>query len=234
MGHTLDPTLIPIWIRFIPTYVGHILSTSMITRAESVHPHLRGAYGYSNRVWKCPFGSSPHTWGIQHLYLCCIQIYRFIPTYVGHTISRPLSVTVRSVHPHIRGAYLVPGHPRAGPKRFIPTYVGHTCTLRFTVGQMPVHPHIRGAYRRHHGGDPDCPGSSPHTWGIRSPPANPPQSQAVHPHIRGAYVSKLKLSNSARRFIPTYVGHTPVPGARNIRQTVHPHIRGAYATLGCG
>ena len=51
-------------VRFIPTYVGHILSTSMITRAESVHPHLRGAYGYSNRVWKCPFGSSPPTWGI--------------------------------------------------------------------------------------------------------------------------------------------------------------------------
>ena len=92
----------------------------------SVHPHIRGAYGYLSLLeWEAK---------------------RFIPTYVGHTIClRPRSKSC-SVHPHIRGAYsgkikapkyvigssphtwgiLFMSRSRFSVLRFIPTYVGHT------------------------------------------------------------------------------------------------------------
>ena len=134
---------------------------------------------------------------------------RFIPTYVGHTVTHLYRDTPSSVHPHIRGAYagtcltlcrccgssphtwgihsVLDGlHQRS---RFIPTYVGHTGRKCNIYCPGPVHPHIRGAYRRR----PPCP------W----PPL---------------------------RFIPTYVGHTgPWTGTASL-PPVHPHIRGAYMT----
>ena len=134
---------------------------------------------------------------------------------------------MRSVHPHLRGAYFLfvlieskvsgssPhtwGIRRArqayiDQRRFIPTYVGHTrCAKRRWPGG-PVHPHIRGAYISPRHSAERLSGSSPHTWGIRRYDA--PDQQA-------------------RRFIPTYVGHTCAT-SRNLRNTsVHPHIRGAY------
>ena len=54
-------------------------------------------------------GSSPHTWGIRPAALCILKIPRFIPTYVGHTTYAKLKSKLISVHPHIRGAYLVHG-----------------------------------------------------------------------------------------------------------------------------
>ena len=136
-----------------------------------------------------------------------LHTFRFIPTYVGHTLDAAKAANVRSVHPHIRGAYM--GRPAkiyvkngssphtwgircdagqtSARSRFIPTYVGHTSCIFVTHVGAPVHPHIRGAY------------ASARRWG--------------------------KLS---RRFIPTYVGHTSCWYCRIYSNTIHPHIRGAY------
>ena len=110
-------------------------------------------------------GSSPHTWGIRGRILS-IVFYRFIPTYVGHTWADLLKFMSRTVHPHIRGAYVpdrYDGCRNGGSSphtwgiqgqlmyfvrrfRFIPTYVGHTCCPPRPADTGPVHPHIRGAY----------------------------------------------------------------------------------------
>ena len=153
-------------LRFIPTYVGHTGWPNVSDTSETVHPHLRGAYG--------------HKAGIR----------RQIP-----------------VHPHLRGAYmawvssiryfngsspptwgiLLQGRLVAQPERFIPTYVGHTPLMSTGKIFSAVHPHLRGAYRPRPFVLVVRVGSSPPTWGIRTPP---------RPILR------------AGRFIPTYVGHT--------------------------
>ena len=95
-------------------------------------------------------GSSPPMWGIRAVLHGESAEARFIPTYVGYTSSPGPYQFHISVHPHIRGAYLIssgqhynaPGSsPHTWgiligrqavrhPLRFIPTYVGHTRTGR--------------------------------------------------------------------------------------------------------
>ena len=166
---------------------------------------------------------------------------------MGHTDRPNVSDTSETVHPHLRGAYVV---------------------KYLFITKPPVHPHLRGAYGvdilpADQGG-----GSSPPTWGILSPCVMQFGIHSVHPHLRGAYVnhlitSRIKIGSSPPtwgihchaldgplpgRFIPTYVGHTPGPagtrsGPRFIptyvghtcparpccsNLPVHPHLRGAY------
>lgn len=129
--------------------------------------------------------SSPHTWGIRGRILS-IVFYRFIPTYVGHTWADLLKFMSRTVHPHIRGAYvkfvggmdepLGSSPPTWGIRkkswnrgflqRFIPTYVGHTPSAVIFRCMASVHPHLRGAYSLRTYSDVHLHGSSPHTWGI--------------------------------------------------------------------
>ena len=207
MGHTLDPTLIPIWIRFIPTHVGHTIPSGIGIPPHPVHPHIRGAYQHPPPAATWQFGSSPHTWGILSSTGGLSSAPRFIPTYVGHTSPGVPKIHVTPVHPHIRGAYRCGRCPKTNSigssphtwgiqawpseysqlNRFIPTYVGHT---------QP------GSQR----GERMC-GSSPHTWGIQKAPL---------------------CWRTAERFIPTYVGHTAAEVAKYSVKSVHPHIRGAY------
>ena len=174
--------------RFIPTYVGHTLTQKIFGTQKSVHPHIRGAYhGAFRRVARC-LGSSPHTWGIHQQAVSVRLANRFIPTYVGHTARLKAGGNFLTVHPHIRGAYIL-------ERRLQGIYRGsspHTWGIRLYryLGMVPppVHPHIRGAYERNsHVSSPPY-GSSPHTWGIPE-----------HCHV----------VQSQARFIPTYVGHTP-------------------------
>ena len=74
--------------RFIPTYVGHTPSGSAFSPACTVHPHIRGAYGFSLILRQAGHGSSPHTWGIPVAKEITVTYRRFIPTYVGHTLDR--------------------------------------------------------------------------------------------------------------------------------------------------
>ena len=116
----------------------------------SVHPHLRGAYHKGSVICPLAYGSSPPTWGIREHGVDPILQGRFIPTYVGHTLSPSRIPRAMPVHPHLRGAYGIPARRRArltgsSPptwgiltgrayaefnKRFIPTYVGHTLDRR--------------------------------------------------------------------------------------------------------
>ena len=174
--------------RFIPTYVGHTA-------------YHCWAYAGSS-------GSSPPTWGILQHGLYIGKATRFIPTYVGHTAIYRWWLTIPTVHPHLRGAYVVVDVNGGALARFIPTYVGHT--LSWSTAGFPLS------------------GSSPPTWGILPQHIGQVAHQAVHPHLRGAYVPDrydgsgcvgsspptwgilvvLLRGIPAKRFIPTYVGHT--------------------------
>ena len=94
--------------RFIPTYVGHTAGRSDKCGGCTVHPHIRGAYGFLLLIFLGGGGSSPHTWGIQKALLCWRTARRFIPTYVGHTHTPRCAAPAPPVHPHIRGAYTGP------------------------------------------------------------------------------------------------------------------------------
>ena len=173
----------------------------------AVHPHLRGAYAALPRQQLIFPGSSPHTWGIPLLGLRMLLPDRFIPTHVGHTQDRAGMSTPRSVHPHLRGAYVV-----------------HIRQLFRRDGSSP---HTWGI-RPNHGNPTSTPGSSPHTWGIRIACLNCGYTFTVHPHIRGVY-DHLDLGIvGPARFIPTYVGYTPDRPHHPAGVPVHPHIRGAY------
>ena len=74
---------------------------------DSVHPHIRGAYGAGDRKPLSDVGSSPHTWGIPLGADGASDSWRFIPTYVGHTDFVRRVAEEMAVHPHIRGAYSI-------------------------------------------------------------------------------------------------------------------------------
>ena len=155
---------------------------------RSVHPHIRGAYVIFPRGLVPCHGSSPHTWGIRPMQSGSPSSSRFIPTYVGHTISPVRCARRWTVHPHIRGAYIDRVGGGNSPRRFIPTYVGHTAQDVYPDEAKSVHPHIRGAYTLQVHSRWTYFGSSPHTWGIQG---------------------FRRCGRKNGRFIPTYVGHTP-------------------------
>ncbi len=152
-------------------------------------------------------GSSPPTWGIRKGSQKFFDLFRFIPTYVGHTNRSSGGKSPHTVHPHLRGAYTIgisrnPASVGSSPPtwgipdrdvfvsdwaRFIPTYVGHTGYGGSYPAAGTVHPHLRGAYYPISSSNGFLVGSSPPTWGI---------------------LSKRCSRNCCNRFIPTYVGHT--------------------------
>ena len=194
-------------LRFIPTYVGHTHANNPAISRCTVHPHIREAYPGPLGAAVAGRGSSPHTWGIQLPGAHFVRRDRFIPTYVGHTVCIAPNQFFKSVHPHIRGAYITLASPkvpvtgssphtwgiplpcmaRRRTRRFIPTYVGHTQNPNNGANQQAVHPHIRGAYSSGAGASGGVCGSSPHTWGILLWARCGFHWQPVHPHIRGAY-----------------------------------------------
>ena len=152
---------------------------------------------------------------------------RFIPTCVGNTDQQNRRQGQCSVHPHMRGEYLVwllqPESPfgssphawgihdavafHAPVGRFIPTCVGNTSVGSGLSSMAPVHPHMRGEYNRSAALRPSSNGSSPHAWGI-------PQGHLL-----------LQLGG---RFIPTCVGNTRRWAHKLRFAAVHPHMRGEY------
>ena len=112
---------------------------------------------------------------------------RFIPTYVGYTLSVfGLDRISTSSSPHTWG---IPTAAVCGVAmvRFIPTYVGYTFSVLQARGEKLVHPHIRGVYFPQGVDDLLRHGSSPHTWGIHEVAREIDRYMAVHPHIRGVY-----------------------------------------------
>ena len=121
---------------------GRILSIVFLP----VHPHLCWAYPSLHLAAISQNGSSPHTWGIQPPGAHFVRRDRFIPTYVGHTRIKNLLISPRTVHPHIRGAYLNLGVYSLLLLGSSPHTWGILHWLRYRAINRPVHPHIRGAY----------------------------------------------------------------------------------------
>ena len=193
----------------------------------SVHPHVRGEQALLEDLYLPDYGSSPRTWGTDHLDPQRRRQCRFIPTYVG---NRTLSF-----------------FSAVQDQRFIPTYVGNSCRGSTASRGSSVHPHVRGeqAFTLLDQGAND--GSSPRTWGTAAPfrprkrrsrfiPTYVGNSYSkigripvwpVHPHVRGEQSTMYPLNTTrigssprtwgtddrvphgdgVRRFIPTYVGN---------------------------
>ena len=93
-------------LRFIPTCVGNTLLSLFHLFVFSVHPHMRGEYE-SRFFLTCLYcGSSPHAWGILVPVWKMCPFRRFIPTCVGNTTAQRSSLSLPTVHPHMRGEYL--------------------------------------------------------------------------------------------------------------------------------
>ena len=131
-------------------------------------------------------GSSPHAWGLPHLLTSAAAKNRFIPTCVGFTPPECPCSSCDTVHPHMRGVYIIltrdmlstigsSPHAWGLPDRvlrvvafcrFIPTCVGFTAKQTLGPPRKTVHPHMRGVYLsgslKYH----SLTGSSPHAWGL--------------------------------------------------------------------
>ena len=132
--------------RFIPTYVGHTITTPFRWVVSWVHPHIRGAYSFEPRPDVSDPGSSPHTWGIRYRERLAVDRIRFIPTYVGHTELRERPETRIAVHPHIRGAYASSFLIMVSVIGSSPHTWGIPLSRYLSSVCKSVHPHIRGAY----------------------------------------------------------------------------------------
>ena len=137
-------------------------------RPLTVHPHVRGVYKtIENMTWK-DSGSSPRAWGLCRRSIKPCGNVRFIPTCVGFMLPCCSQCRRSTVHPHVRGvyvlmlpdkAYLCGSSPRAWGLchpaqssachfRFIPTCVGFIISAFTLAALASVHPHVRGVYIR--------------------------------------------------------------------------------------
>ena len=132
--------------RFTPTCVGTTAIQTTLRRSTPVHPHVRGDNEIGHRSAVDAHGSPPRAWGQRDATAVNLCPFRFTPTCVGTTFSRPLHIERLAVHPHVRGdndakyagielAYGSPprawGQPLPNPRlsmcsRFTPTCVGTT------------------------------------------------------------------------------------------------------------
>ena len=192
-------------------------------------------------------GSSPHTWGTHSAYRREDKEGRFIPTHVGNTAEPTIIVTATAVHPHTRGEHYtfycfnsrnIGSSPHTWGthkqsninsliRRFIPTHVGNTAAELSASPIRPVHPHTRGE----HGNLSDIKlttdGSSPHTWGTRSPAtASGCVPRFIPTHVGNTNV--LIMTSMVNRFIPTHVGNTWLGRPHTQQLAVHPHTRGEH------
>ena len=171
--------------RFIPTYVGNTYLCWPCDLAKSVHPHVRGEHKTGSNEWMIRTGSSPRTWGTPRGVDASPTYSRFIPTYVGNTLSPINQSRIYPVHPHVRGEHCgidrqVQQPPGSSPRtwgtqtaaeiptelaRFIPTYVGNTRDSRSMDKKSAVHPPVRGEHTPPASVVVLWVGSSPRTWG---------------------------------------------------------------------
>ncbi len=150
--------------RFIPTYVGNSREWWSKWWPRSVHPHVCGELGQGMHLDASSPGSSPRMWGTLHCYADPVLALRFIPTYVGNSLSANRSASSAAVHPHVCGelggkysrniniygssprmwgTLVMPGQS-AIVMRFIPTYVGNSLMAKGFLLECTVHPHVCG------------------------------------------------------------------------------------------
>ena len=92
--------------RFIPTYMGNTRDNHGIPVSVSVHPHVHGEHVSVYVTAIRPDGSSPRTWGTHSNRAGTVCNTRFIPTYMGNTVTAAPNVVPPAVHPHVHGEHL--------------------------------------------------------------------------------------------------------------------------------
>ena len=90
--------------RFTPTCVGQTWPSSCPARGQSVHPHVRGADIRATVGIASAAGSPPRAWGRREVGEVRRARPRFTPTCVGQTAPGSTHTTLKTVHPHVRGA----------------------------------------------------------------------------------------------------------------------------------
>ena len=204
------------------------MTSSPLSTARAVHPHVRGVYWKPSLIVKVDAGPSPRAWGL--------RLPPFCPA------------PGRSVHPHVRGVYSAQPGRGAGPVRSIPTCVGFTIRTAGTGTQDTVHPHVRGVYIGGRRSKYATFGPSPRAWGLlwiarqreggpRSIPTCvgftsadlvPAGPLPVHPHVRGVYNTVFTVREALSGPSPRAWGLHVVSTLIKNLDTVHPHVRGVY------
>ncbi len=147
--------------------MGNTTRTAFGTTTVTVHPHACGEHAYMPLQAGHASGSSPRLWGTHLESAERTPKYRFIPTPVGNTLSKPQAPSVLSVHPHACGEHvpsLKVSQPSYGSsprlwgtlditagitnyERFIPTPVGNTIEYLPSLEVRSVHPHACGEHQ---------------------------------------------------------------------------------------
>ena len=91
--------------RLIPVYAGSTGHQPPGLGARPAHPRLRGEHRVCRRNTRCFAGSSPSTRGAPQVIRIGKEESRLIPVYAGSTALRPMSASLRSAHPRLRGEH---------------------------------------------------------------------------------------------------------------------------------
>ena len=196
--------------RSTPTCVGKTLDRSAGSRSTSVHPHVRGENSSSSRIFTGVSGPPPRAWGKLPLRRDSHTGAGSTPTCVGKTILSSQTLSLLTVHPHVRGENLDAASAvrrSAGPP---PRAWGKLTPLQPPVNTVRSTPTCVGKTLK---GRTDLPaecGPPPRAWG------------------------KLQVGLDAGdgvRSTPTCVGKTIVRLASSRIPTVHPHVRGDHESI---
>jgi len=199
----------------------------------SVHPHVHGELAFLCGTTILSLGSSPRAWGTRLPAAVAGVLYRFIPTCMGNSFTRPMKINRSAVHPHVHGelsrraggrrarlgssprAWGTPGTKESAGlgRRFIPTCMGNSASAAVTRCSMPVHPHVHGELPGHSAAAINEAGSSPRAWGT---------------------LSAMVMVNSPSRFIPTCMGNSLLSAGLRGLSSVHPHVHGELGAGGDG
>ena len=175
-----------------------------MSRAESVHPRLRGELLNGAPLSQDQGGSSPLTRGTQKTAAEGCRNKRFIPAYAGNSwFTVPLRMP-RGSSPLTRGTRKV-GPDELIRLRFIPAYAGNSSLIHSSLMETTVHPRLRGELA-------SCKCVCSHEHGS-SPLTRGTQRRSS----RGPY---------RRWFIPAYAGNSWIQCAAQRCSTVHPRLRG--------
>ncbi len=151
-------------LRFTPACAGKMPQIRALRRRNTVHPRVRGEdCGASNRCASA-CGSPPRARGRCDFLICHFSFSRFTPACAGKILNWMPGITMKPVHPRVRGEDIgnsrgpFPSRgspPRArgrsqapqGPeasRRFTPACAGKIWSISVKKPSYSVHPRVRG------------------------------------------------------------------------------------------
>ena len=118
--------------RFIPTCVGNWIPNNSKNGSSTVHPHVCGELGRTNRIHRHYYGSSPRVWGTAFELDEIMASIRFIPTCVGNCKKHFGQFRRDAVHPHVCGEL-------HAPKKLMKPATGSSPRVWGTVTEYRTH-----------------------------------------------------------------------------------------------